>query len=93
MRRGESQTTCLVASVRGCREVDTVCNRQTLPVLSYTSIWRGSLEGYDAYDGSGKQTGPTMELFETSREDVEVASDFSEAVPRGGRRGVRVNVR
>ena len=48
---------------------------------------------YDRYDGTGKQDGPTLELFETSREDIEIAADFNDAMPRAGSHGVRVVVR
>ena len=37
----------------------------------------GIFRKYDAYDGAGKQTGPTLELFETTAEDWVPFADFA----------------
>ena len=56
-------------------------------------ILAGIFRKYDLYDGTGKQTGPTLELFETGREDVEFVADFVTPSVRKGSLGVRVRVR
>jgi hypothetical protein len=49
---------------------------------------------YDLYDGSGDQQTPTLELFETSREDdVDIYADFATPWPRNKLPGIRVMVR
>lgn len=64
--------------------------------LAYTElqcITAGIFRRYDVYDGSGTQSGPTLELFQTSREDVDMACDFVTTAAKVGSRGVRVLVR
>jgi hypothetical protein len=53
----------------------------------------GVFRKYDLYDGSGKQTYPTLELFETGREDVSMVADYTTPYLREGSHGVRVTVR
>ncbi|KIN06848.1 hypothetical protein OIDMADRAFT_108363 [Oidiodendron maius Zn] len=48
---------------------------------------------YDAYDGTGTQKGPTLELFETTREDVDTYFDYGVPFSKPGSKGVRVIVR
>lgn len=48
---------------------------------------------YDLYDGTGKQTDPTLELYETGREDVDMVADFVTPFIKEGSLGVRVTVR
>jgi hypothetical protein len=49
---------------------------------------------YDLYDGTGTQEGPTLELFETTREhDVDMVADFVTAGTNPDSVGVRVTVR
>lgn len=48
---------------------------------------------YDVYDGTGTQLGPTLELFETDRRDIDVVADFGVPFVMEGRKGVRVVVR
>ena len=48
---------------------------------------------YDLYDGSGKQTTPTLELYHTTREDVDLAHDFINSAAKVGTKGVRLMVR
>ncbi|MCJ1268562.1 hypothetical protein MMC22_008450 [Lobaria immixta] len=49
---------------------------------------------YDLYDGTGMQQGPTLALYDTTRErDVDMMSDLAIAYPARGSKGVRVLVR
>ena len=48
---------------------------------------------YDLYDGTGTQKTPTLELYETTREDVDLVSNFVQPFIAKGRKGVRVVVR
>jgi hypothetical protein len=64
--------------------------------LAYAELYMviaGIFRKYDLYDGTGRQKGPTLELFERTREDVDMASDFAVLFIKEGRRGVRVLVR
>jgi hypothetical protein len=57
-------------------------------------VLAGVFRKYDLYDGTGRQKGPTLELFETTREhDVDMAADFVSAAIRADSVGVRVLVR
>jgi hypothetical protein len=53
----------------------------------------GIFRKYDLYDGTGKQTCPTLELFQTGREDVDMVADFVTPFLRKESLGVRVRVR
>jgi hypothetical protein len=53
----------------------------------------GIFRKYDAYDGTRHQKGPTLELHESTREDVDIATDFAVPFIEPGRKGVRVTVR
>lgn len=57
--------------------------------LSVGNIFRK----YDLYDGTGDQKVPTLELFETKREDMDIAYDFVTPMPRKGSLGLWVKVR
>ncbi|MCJ1470579.1 hypothetical protein MMC07_009225 [Pseudocyphellaria aurata] len=49
---------------------------------------------YDRYDGSGTQKGPTLALYETTRErDVDMKADLINACPTFGSKGVRLVIR
>lgn len=49
---------------------------------------------YNLYDGTGMQQGPTLTLYETTRErDVDMMSDFTVPYPALGSKGVRLLVR
>lgn len=65
--------------------------------LAYTElqyILAGIFRRYDLYDSSSKsQHGPTLELFETSREDVDMACDFVTTATKPGSAGVRLKIR
>ena len=54
----------------------------------------GIFRKYDLYDGTNKQTTPTLALYETTRErDVDIESDFLIACPKSESKGIRVVVR
>ena len=53
----------------------------------------GIFRKYDLYDGTGKQAGSTLELYNTTREDVDMAADSLTPVLKEGSLGVRVKVR
>jgi len=53
----------------------------------------GIFRKYDLYDGTGKQAGSTLELYNTTREDVDMAADSLTPVLKEGSLGVRVIVR
>jgi hypothetical protein len=64
--------------------------------LAYSELYlilAGIFRKYDLYDGTGKQTCPTFELFETGREDVDMAADILIPFPKKGSLGVRLRVR
>lgn len=64
--------------------------------LAYSELYTivgGIFRKYDRFDGTGKQSGPTLELYETNRGDVDMAADFVTAFVRDGSKGVRVIVR
>jgi hypothetical protein len=48
---------------------------------------------HDLHDGTGKETERTLELFEMNRDDVEIAADFRDAMPRAESCGIRIDVR
>ena len=64
--------------------------------LAYSELYlitAGLFRKYDLHDRSKKQNYPTFELFETSREDVDMVADFVLQYVREGSHGVRVKVR
>jgi hypothetical protein len=64
--------------------------------LAYAELYiviAGIFRKYDRYDGTGRQKGPTLELWESTREDVDMVCDFAVPFIRAGRKGVRVLVR
>jgi hypothetical protein len=64
--------------------------------LAYSELYlisAGVFRKYDLYDGTGKQTCPTLELFETGREDVDMDADFVTPFARKESLGVRLRVR
>jgi hypothetical protein len=56
-------------------------------------ITAGIFRKYDLYDGSGMQKGPTLELYETTREDVDMAHDWATPGLKEGSKGVRLMIR
>ncbi|KAG4419362.1 hypothetical protein IFR04_007510 [Cadophora malorum] len=64
--------------------------------LAYSELYTilgGIFSKYDRYDGTRKQTGPTLELYETGRGDVDMVADFVTPFVRDESRGVRLIVR
>jgi hypothetical protein len=64
--------------------------------LAYSELYMllaGIFRKYDLYDGTGKQAGSTLELYNTTREDVDMAADSLTPVLKEGSLGVRVIVR
>jgi hypothetical protein len=64
--------------------------------LAYSELYlilAGIFRKYDLFDGSGKQTNPTLELFETDRDDVDIKYDLLIPFPKKGSLGVRLRVR
>jgi hypothetical protein len=64
--------------------------------LAYSELYMmlaGIFRKYDLYDGTGKQTCPTLELYKTTREDVDMAADSLTPVLKEGSLGVMVMVR
>jgi hypothetical protein len=64
--------------------------------LAYSELYlivAGIFRKFDLYDGTRKQTYPTLELFETGREDVDIVADFVSPFTRKESLGVRVRVR
>jgi hypothetical protein len=53
----------------------------------------GIFRKYDRYDGTGTQKGPTLELFETTRDDIDYVADFTTPGLKPGSKGVRLMVR
>ncbi len=48
---------------------------------------------YDLYDGSGTQKSPTLELFETNTEDIEIERDVLTPHAKKGSMGLQLRVR
>ena len=64
--------------------------------LAYSELYlilAGIFRKYDLFDGSGKQTSPALELFETHRDDVDIKYDLLIPFPKKGSLGVRLKVR
>jgi cytochrome P450 len=73
-------------------------SRQCIGInLAYTElqcIIAGISRRYDVYVSTREhQIGPTLKLFETSREDVDFAYDFVTVAVREGSNGVRLVIR
>lgn len=71
----------------------TVAKQMNLAYAELYIVIAGIFRKYDLYDATGRQRGPTLELFESTREDVDMVSDFAVPFIRDGRKGVRVVVR
>ena len=70
------------------------CVRINLAYQELYLVTAAVFRKYDLYDGTGMQQGPTLALYETSRErDVDMTSDLAIAYPARGSKGVRVLVR
>ncbi|ERF75987.1 hypothetical protein EPUS_01353 [Endocarpon pusillum Z07020] len=80
----------LIAFSRGTRN----CLGINLAYQELYTLLAGVFRKYDAYDGTGKQQGPTLELHNTLRErDVDMNADFIVPFPAKGSKSVQVTVR
>lgn len=72
----------------------TILHRLNLAYAELYIILAGIFRKFDLDDGSGKQTGPTLALYDTLRKrDVDTARDQLISLPVEGSEGVRVQVR
>ncbi|KFZ02530.1 hypothetical protein V501_09537 [Pseudogymnoascus sp. VKM F-4519 (FW-2642)] len=78
-----------LAFSRGSRR----CLGMPLAYSELYTILASIFRKYDSYDGTGKQTGPTLELFETTKDDVEMVADHVTPYVRDGSLGMRVIIR
>lgn len=70
------------------------CVRINLAYQELYLVTAAVFRKYDLYDGTGTQHGPTLALYETTRErDVDMAHDFVVPFPTRGSKGVRVLIR
>lgn len=69
------------------------CSQMPLAYSELYTILASIFRKYDSYYGTGKQTGPTLELFETTKDDVEMVADHVTPYVRDGSLGVRVIIR
>ncbi|PYH89584.1 cytochrome P450 [Aspergillus ellipticus CBS 707.79] len=79
----------LITFSRGPRQCVGINLAYAEMYLALSSIFRR----FDAYDGSGLQTVPTMELYETTRDDVKMVRDRVAPFVKTGSLGVRVKLR
>jgi len=70
-----------------------ICLGKNLAYAELHLLIAGIFRKYDVYDGTGTQKGPTLELFETTREDIDTYADFAVPFPKPGSKGIRVIVR
>ena len=64
--------------------------------LSYSEIYlvlATIFRKYSLYDGSDKQTEPTLQLYNTTRDDVDMVADFGTYEVKAGSPGPRILVR
>ncbi|KAH6706484.1 cytochrome P450 [Leptodontidium sp. MPI-SDFR-AT-0119] len=78
-----------MAFSRGSRR----CLGMPLAYSELYTILAGIFRKYDGYDGTGKQSGPTLELYKTGRNDVDMAADYVTPFVRDDSLGVRLMVR
>ncbi|KAL2065828.1 hypothetical protein VTL71DRAFT_3498 [Oculimacula yallundae] len=78
-----------LAFSRGSRR----CLGMALAYSELYTILSGIFRKYDLYDGTGKQSGPTLELYQTGRDDVDMFADHVTPHVREESLGVRVIVR
>lgn len=71
-----------------------ICSRFHLAYAELYVILAGIFRKYDLYDGTAKQQGPTLALYDTIRErDVDAVIDLVVPYPAKGSQGVRLAVR
>lgn len=72
----------------------TMLHRLNLAYAELFIILAGVFRRFDLDDGTGKQTGPTLALYDTIRErDVYTIRDQIISLPVEGSKGVRVQVK
>lgn len=72
----------------------THCVRINLAYQEIYLVAAAVFRKYDLYDGTGLQQGPTLALYETTRErDVDMTSDMKLPYPVIGSKGVRLLIR
>lgn len=70
-----------------------ICLGINLAYQEMYMILAALFRAYDGWDGTGKQKGLTLELFETTSGDVEIARDLVTENMKADSQGVRVAVR
>ena len=70
-----------------------ICLGINLAYQEMYMILAALFRAYDGWDGTGKQKGSTLELFETTSGDVEIARDLVTENMKADSQGVRVTVR
>lgn len=69
------------------------CLGENLATAELCVLLAAVFRKFEVWDGTGMQKGQTMELYDTGREDVDMASAFILPFIKEGRKGVRVVVR
>ncbi|KAF2835994.1 cytochrome P450 [Patellaria atrata CBS 101060] len=80
----------LIAFSKGTR----ICVGFHLAYLELYLVLAGVFRRYDMYDGTGKQSNPTLELYDTIRErDIDPVVDHIIPYPAAGSQGLRLVIR
>ncbi|KAF2834346.1 cytochrome P450 [Patellaria atrata CBS 101060] len=80
----------LLSFFRGTR----ICLGLYIAYFELYLILEGIFRRYDRYDGTGKQSTPTLELYDTIRErDIDAVVDLVLPYPAVGSKGLRVMIR
>jgi len=64
--------------------------------LAYQELYliiAGIFRKYDLFDGTEMQKGPTLQLYETTEEDVDMYADYITPGTKPGSKGVRLIIR
>jgi cytochrome P450 len=69
------------------------CLGENLAMAELRVLLAAIFRKFEVWDGTDMQSGQTMELYETGREDVDMASTYILPFIKEGRKGVRVVVR
>jgi cytochrome P450 len=70
-----------------------ICLGINLAYMEMYMILAALFRRYDLWDKTGEQKSPTLELFQTTREDIDIARDFVTENVKSDSQGVRVIVR
>ena len=71
-----------------------ICLGMNLALSELYMILAGIFRRYELYDGTDKQTAPTLALYDTTRErDVDVTFDCLVPFPAKGSKGIQIKVR